>query len=287
MSTAARSEETRWDTVIGPTGGWFDWRLSEIWAGRDLLRLMVWRDFVTVHKQTVLGPLWHVMNPILTALLFSLIFGRVVKIPTDGLPPILFYMGGMVVWNYFTSCFFKTSNSLAGNAGLFGKVYFHRLIVPLSAVVSSLISFTIQLLIFIVMMVVFRARGSTAGPTIWIVSLPLLVILLAGYGLSLGLITSALTARYRDFGQLIGFGTQMLMFATPIIYPSSTIDQKYRWLMHLNPLATVVESFRLAFLGTGTVDARLLLTDTAVLFVFLIVGISLFTRAERTFVDTV
>jgi lipopolysaccharide transport system permease protein len=287
MSTAARSEETRWDTVIGPTGGWFDWRLSEIWGGRDLLRLMVWRDFVTVHKQTVLGPLWHVMNPILTALLFSLIFGRVVKIPTDGLPPILFYMGGMVVWNYFTSCFFKTSNSLAGNAGLFGKVYFHRLIVPLSAVVSSLISFTIQLLIFIVMMVVFRARGSTAGPTIWIVSLPLLVILLAGYGLSLGLITSALTARYRDFGQLIGFGTQMLMFATPIIYPSSTIDQKYRWLMHLNPLATVVESFRLAFLGTGTVDARLLLTDTAVLFVFLIVGISLFTRAERTFVDTV
>jgi lipopolysaccharide transport system permease protein len=285
--TATESDRSDWDTVIGPTGRWFDWRVAEIWNHRDLLRLLVWRDFVTVHKQTVLGPLWHVLNPILTALIFSLIFGRIVKVPTDGLPPVLFYMGGMVAWNYFTACFFKTSNSLAGNAGLFGKVYFHRLIVPLSAVASSLISFAIQLFIFIAMIVGFGISGSPVRPGIWILSLPLLVILLAGYGLGFGLITSALTARYRDLGQLVGFGMQMLMFATPIIYPSSTIGPQYRWLMQLNPLATIVEAFRLGFLGTGTVSARLLLADTLLLFVVLAVGISLFTRAERTFLDTV
>jgi lipopolysaccharide transport system permease protein len=286
-TSAAESDRQEWDAVIGSTSRWFDWRLSEIWTHRDLLRLLVWRDFVTVHKQTVLGPLWHVVNPILTALVFTLIFGRIVKGPTDGRPPVLFYMGGMVVWNYFTACFFKTSNSLAGNAGLFGKVYFHRLIVPLSAVISSLISFAIQFLIFVVMVVVFRARGASVSPNLWILFLPLLLILLGGYGLGLGIITSALTARYRDLGQLIGFATQMLMFATPIIYPTSTIEPKYQWIVQLNPLATIVESFRLGFLGKGTVNFQLLFADTAVLAAILIIAISMFTRAERTFLDTV
>ncbi|MBA2708244.1 MAG: ABC transporter permease, partial [Gemmatimonadaceae bacterium] len=156
--------EGDWDTVITPKAGWFDWRLGELWNHRDLLWLLVRRDFVTVHKQTILGPLWHIINPILTALMFTLIFGRVVQIPTDGLPPILFYMAGTVAWNYFTACFFKTSNSLAGNASLFGKVYFHRLIVPFSAVISSLISFAIQCGIFAAMAIAFRLGGAPIQP---------------------------------------------------------------------------------------------------------------------------
>jgi lipopolysaccharide transport system permease protein len=284
--TAAEPGNSEWDTVVGPSGRWFDWRLGEVWAHRDLLRLLVWRDFVTVHKQTVLGPLWHVINPVITALIFTLVFGRIVRVPTDGVEPVLFYMAGMVVWNYFTSCFFKTSNALAGNAGLFGKVYFHRLIVPLSAVVSSLISLVIQLCIFLAMILIVRNNVS-ASFTRWMLASPALIVLLAGYGLSLGLITSALTARYRDLGQVVGFATQMLMFATPIIYPISAIGDKYRWLVHLNPLATIVETFRLGFLGKGTVDPRLLVADSLFLFLMLTISLAVFTRAERTFLDTV
>ncbi|HVF39494.1 MAG TPA: ABC transporter permease, partial [Gemmatimonadaceae bacterium] len=249
-----------WDTVITPKAGWFDWRLGEMWNHRDLLWLLVRRDFVTVHKQTILGPLWHIVNPLLTALMFSLIFGRVVRIPTDGLPPILFYMAGTVAWNYFIACFFKTNNSLAGNASLFGKVYFHRLTVPVSAVLSSLISFAIQCGIFAVMALIFSLRGAPIRPNAWLFALPLLVALLAGYGLALGLIASALTTRYRDLGQLFGFVTQLLMFATPIIYPLSYVNEQYRWLIRANPLASIMETFRFATLGRGTIDTPALIT---------------------------
>lgn len=279
--------DERWDTVISPQARWFDWRLGELWNHRDLLWLLVRRDFVTVHKQTILGPLWHVINPVLTALMFTLIFGRVVAIPTDGLPPILFYMAGTVGWNYFTSCFFKTSNSLAGNAGLFGKVYFHRLTVPVSAVISSLISLCIQCGILLVMAVVFRARGAEIHPTAWIMALPLVVAMLAGYGLALGLIASALTARYRDLGQLFGFATQLLMFATPIIYPMSYVNPSYRWLIAANPMATLIETFRYATLGKGTTGPAALAISGVILAVLLVSGLAAFTRAEKTFLDTV
>jgi lipopolysaccharide transport system permease protein len=249
--------------------------------------LMVRRDFVTVHKQTVLGPLWHIVNPILTALTFTLIFGRVVQLPTDGLPPILFYMSGTVAWNYFTSCFFKTSNSLAGNAGLFGKVYFHRLVVPIASVVSALVSFAIQLAIFAVMAVAYYLKGAPIHPGAWFAAIPLLIVMLAGYGLALGLLASALTARYRDLGQLLGFGTQLLMFATPIIYPLSYVAAKYHWLVLANPLASIVETFRAASLGRGTPQVTGLLSGAAVLVVLMTVGIAAFTRTERTFLDTV
>jgi lipopolysaccharide transport system permease protein len=276
-----------WDAVFTPTAGWFDWRLGELWDHRDLLRLLVWRDFVTVHKQTVLGPLWHVISPILTALTLSLVFGKVIRIPTDGVPPILFYMAGTVAWNYFTACFFKTSNSLGGNAGLFGKVYFHRLIVPVSAVLSSLISFAIQCGILALMVFVFWLRGASVHATAWLASLPSLVFLLAGYGLALGLICSALTTRYRDLSQLIGFGIQLLMFATPIIYPASFVNPQFRWVVALNPLAPVIESFRYAWLGKGAPQPFLLLTSALALSVLLTIGVTVFTRAERTFLDTV
>lgn len=276
-----------WDLVVRPVTGWFDWRLGELWRHRDLLRLLVWRDFVTVHKQTVLGPLWHVINPVLTALTYSLIFGRMVRLPTDGLPPIVFYMGGTVAWNYFTACFYKTNNSLAGNAGLFSKVYFHRLILPLSAVMSSLISFGIQCAIFAVIVAIFLLRGAPIQPNAWMAALPLLVAMLAGYGLALGLICSALTTRYRDLSQLVGFATQLLMFATPIIYPLSFVDERHRWIALSNPLAAIIETFRYACLGQGTFEVQHLLIAAVTLAVLLVLGVTIFTRAERTFVDTV
>jgi lipopolysaccharide transport system permease protein len=276
-----------WDLILLPKAGWFDWRLGELWQHRDLLWLLVWRDFVTVHKQTILGPLWHIINPILTALTYTLIFGRVVKLPTNGLPPILFYMAGTVAWNYFTACLYKTTNTLAGNAGLFGKVYFHRLVVPLSAVISSLISFGIQCAILAVMIAVFALRGAPIQPNAWLLGFPLLVAMLAGYGLAVGLICSALTTRYRDLGQLIGFSTNLLMFATPVIYPASYVNEHYRWIMSCNPLAAIIETLRYACLGKGAPEPLFLGISALILLALFIVGITIFTRAERTFMDTV
>jgi len=282
------AEPQDWDLIIRPAAGWFDWRLKELWQHRDLLWLFVWRDFVTVHKQTILGPLWHIINPILTALTYSLIFGRMVKLPTDGLPPILFYMAGTIAWNYFTACFYKTNNSLAGNTGLFGKVYFHRLVVPFSVVLSSLISFGIQCGIFAVMAAVFALHGARIHPDVyWLLSFPLLVAMLAGYGLGLGLLCSALTIRYRDLGQLVGFSTQLLMYATPVIYPASFVNARYRWVTDSNPLASIIETFRYACLGKGTPEPLLLSISLLVLLILLVLGVAVYMRAERTFMDTV
>jgi lipopolysaccharide transport system permease protein len=284
--SGAQSSEN-WDLILRPKAAWFDWRLGELWEHRDLLRLLVWRDFVTVHKQTILGPLWHIINPILTALTYTLIFGRVVKLPTNGVPPILFYMSGTVAWNYFTACLYKTTNSLAGNAGLFGKVYFHRLVVPLSSIISSLISFGIQCAILAVMIAIFALRGAPVHPTVWILGFPLLVAMLAGYGLAAGLICSALTTRYRDLGQLVGFSTNLLMFATPVIYPLSFVNAQYRWVIDCNPLAAIIEAFRFACLGRGAPEPQLLAISGIVLVALLAFGITIFTRVERTFIDTV
>ncbi|HEY3853767.1 MAG TPA: ABC transporter permease [Verrucomicrobiae bacterium] len=281
------SQPEHWDLIMRPRAGWFDWRLRELWEHRDLLRLLVWRDFVTLHKQTILGPLWHIINPLITALTFSLVFGRVVKLPTDGVPPFLFYMAGTVAWNYFTACIFKTTNSLAGNAGLFGKVYFHRFVVPLSAVISSLIAFGIQCAMLGIMVGIDMLRGATIHPNLWLLCFPLLVAMLAGYGLSIGLICSALTTRYRDLAQLVGFSVQIMMFATPIIYPVSFVNPNYRWVVDCNPLAAIIETFRFAWLGQGAPEPLSLLYSALILVALFIVGLTLFTRVERTFMDTV
>jgi lipopolysaccharide transport system permease protein len=276
-----------WDLIIRPKAGWFDWRLGELWQHRDLLRLLIWRDFVTLHKQTILGPLWHIINPLITAMTYSLVFGRVVKLPTDGVPPFLFYMAGTVAWNYFTACLYKTTNSLAGNAGLFGKVYFHRLVVPLSAVISSLISFGIQCAILAIMVGIDILRGAEIHPNVWLLCFPLLVAMLAGYGLACGLICSALTTRYRDLGQLVGYSTQLLMFATPVIYPVSFVNPHYRWVVDCNPLAAIIETFRYAWLGQGAPEPLFLVTSALILAALFFVGVTVFTRVERTFMDTV
>lgn len=276
-----------WTTVITPHRGWLDWRLRQLWRYRDLISLFVWRDFVSAYKQTVLGPLWHVIQPLLTTVTFTIIFGKIAKLSTDGVPPFLFYLAGTVSWNYFANNVTKTSSTFVGNASLLGKVYFHRLVIPVSIAISNLISFAIQFGIFLAFLLFFFLRGAPVHLTGWVFCLPLFMLMLAGYGLGSGIIVSALTTRYRDLTNLVAFGVQLLMYATPVILPISQMPAKYRWVLQINPLTPIVEGFRLAFLGAGSVDALQLGVSFAVMLVVLVVGLMLFTHVEKTFMDTV
>lgn len=277
-----------WTEVIRPVSGWFDIHLGELWRYRDLIMLFVRRDFVAVYKQTVLGPLWYLIQPIMTTLVFTVIFGQVAKIPTDGIPPVLFYLAGTVVWRYFSDCLTKTSNTFVGNAHIFGKVYFPRLTVPMSVVISNLIAFAIQLLLFLGFWLYFLAADSGVRPQPgYLLLMPLLVLQMAALGLGCGIIVSSLTTKYRDLAQLVAFGVQLWMYATPIVYPMSVIPGKWQWLAALNPMAPVVETFRYAFLGAGTVNAAHLVISLISTAVILFVGIVLFSRIEKSFMDTV
>lgn len=276
-----------WTTVITPHRGWLDWRLNRLWHYRDLISLFVWRDFVSAYKQTILGPLWHVIQPVLTTVTFTIIFGKIAKLSTDGIPPFLFYLAGTVSWNYFANNVTKTSSTFVSNASLLGKVYFHRLVIPVSIAISNLISFAIQLGIFLAFLAFFFLRGAPVHLTGWVLCLPLFLLMLAGYGLGSGIIVSALTTRYRDLTNLVAFGVQLLMYATPVILPVSGMPVKYRWLLQCNPLTPIVEGFRLAFLGSGSVDALQLGVSFGIMLVVLVIGLMLFTHVEKTFMDTV
>ena len=276
-----------WTTIITPHRGWLDWRLKQLWRYRDLISLFVWRDFVSAYKQTILGPLWHIIQPLLTTITFTIIFGKIAKLPTNGIPPFLFYLAGTVSWSYFASNLNKTSGTFVGNSALLGKVYFHRLAIPISIAISNLVSFGIQLGIFLAFLVIFYFRGLDVHFTGWIFCTPLFLLMLAGYGLGGGIIVSALTTRYRDLTNLVAFGVQLLMYATPVILPVSAMPEKYRWVMELNPLTPIVEGFRLAFLGAGSVDPLQLGISFGVMLVVLAVGLMLFTHVEKTFMDTV
>ncbi|MBI1178630.1 ABC transporter permease [bacterium] len=278
---------TDWDLVIRPKTGWLDLHLSDLIRYHDLTMMFVWRDFVSQYKQTVLGPLWHLIQPLFTTLLFTLVFGRVARLPTDGIPPLLFYMAGITCWNYFSECLNRSSTTFLGNAGIFGKVYFPRLCVPLSIVVSNMIKFVIQFGLFVAMLLFYALRGATVHPNLLMLLTPLLLLLMAALGLGLGIIVSALTVRYRDLQVLMKFGVQLLMYATPVIYPLSMVPEKYRWLALANPMSAVVETFRSAFLGSGALDWSGLLYSSVATAVILFVGIVLFNHVERTFMDTV
>jgi lipopolysaccharide transport system permease protein len=249
--------------------------------------MFVWRDFVAQYKQTILGPLWYIIQPLFTTLLFTLIFGRVAKLPTDGLPPVLFYMSGVTCWNYFAECLNRTSGTFISNAGIFGKVYFPRLCVPISVVISNMIKFTIQFGLFLTMMGIYKAKGVDLHPNAAILITPLLVLIMAAQGLGLGIIVSSLTIRYRDLQLLISFGVQLLMYITPVIYPLSMVPEKYRWLALANPMSAIVETFRHAFLGSDMLDVSGLLYSSAATLMILFIGILLFSHVERTFTDTV
>ena len=254
---------------------------------RDLIRMFVWRDFVSAYKQTVLGPAWHIIQPLLTTLMFTVVFSKVAGLSTDGVPPFLFYLCGLVAWTYFSTNLTKTASTFVGNAHLFGKVYFHRLVIPISITVSNLISFGIQFCIFLVALALNWFMTGHLRCNGWVLCTPLFLFILAGYSLGGGIIVSALTTRYRDLANLVVFGVQLLMYATPVIYPASAVPPGYRWLAQLNPLTPVIEGFRFAFLGAGTVDLPHLAISFLVMIAVLGIGMMLFTHVERTFMDTV
>lgn len=278
---------TKWDLIIRPKTGWFDLHLADLWRYRDLTFLFVWRDFVAQYKQTILGPLWHLIQPLLTTALFTLVFSRVAQLSTDTLPPILFYMAGVTCWNYFAECLTRASGTFIQNAAIFGKVYFPRLSVPISVVLSNIIKFAIQFALFLAFMGFYYSQGAAVHPNIYVLLTPVLLLIMAALGLGLGIIVSSLTTKYRDLHVLVTFGVQLLMFVTPVVYPVSMVSQQYRWLILANPMTALVETFRYAFLGAGTFDLWHLIYSGGVTFVILCIGVVLFNHVERTFMDTV
>ena len=282
------TQDENWDMIIEPQRSLLDLRLGELWRYKDLVMLFVRRDFVSVYKQTILGPLWYLIQPLLTTLTFTVIFGNIASLPTDGLPQFLFYMSGTVVWSYFASCLTKTSETFVQNANLFGKVYFPRLAVPVSILLSNLITFLIQFAMFLVFVLYFALRGTDVQPQwTWIALSPLLVLMMAGLGLGFGIIISSLTTKYRDLRFLVQFGVQLLMYATPVIYPVSSIPERFQWIILANPMTPIVEAFRYAFLGAGTVDTGHLLYSFGFMVVVVTLGSIIFNRVEQTFMDTV
>jgi lipopolysaccharide transport system permease protein len=265
-----------------------DLKLKDTWEYRDLLWLLVRRDFVSAYKQTILGPLWFIIQPLFTTVIFTVVFGTIAGISTDNLPGPLFYMAGITAWNYFSDCFLKVSTVFRDNAGVFGKVYFPRLVVPLSIVVSNLVRFGIQLLLFLAFIAYYVIiKGQHIHADTSLLLFPLLVILIAALGLGSGMIISALTTKYRDLSFLVSFGMQLLMYATTVIYPLSSAPEKYKWLIKANPMTGIIETFRYGFLGTGGFTWGLLGYSCLVSVVLLVAGMIIFTKVEKNFVDTV
>jgi lipopolysaccharide transport system permease protein len=281
-------QQDYWDLDISPKRSLLDLRLGDLWRARDLVMLFVWRDFVSVYKQTILGPLWYIIQPLLTTVVFTFIFGSVAKLPTDGLPQFLFYMSGTVVWAYFSTCITKTSDTFITNSALFGKVYFPRLAVPVSILVSSLIAFAIQFIFFLGFIGYFALSGTPLHPNLWILLTPVLLFIMAGLGLGFGIIISSLTTKYRDLRFLVQFGVTLLMYATPVILPISSFPARFRWIILGNPMTPIVEIFRYAFLGgAGMVDLPDLAYSFGFMLVVVIIGTLVFNRVEATFMDTV
>lgn len=279
----------QWDLEIKPKASLFDLNLKEVWRYRDLMMLFVRRDFVAQYKQTILGPLWHIIQPVLTTLMFLVVFGKIANIPTDGIEPVLFYMSGITIWNYFSTCLTATSNTFVANAGIFGKVYFPRLILPLSIVISNMVKLGIQFGILFLAMIwfaIFRDIPVHFGVN-WLL-IPLLVIIMAGIGLGSGIIISSLTTKYRDFTVLISFAVQLLMYATPVAYPLSFLkDKSFASVIEWNPLSPIVEGFRYALFNTGSFELLSLGYSVVFMFVVLVIGAVYFSKVERTFMDTV
>lgn len=281
-------DQDAWDMVIKPHNSFFELNLKEVWRYRDLLTLFVKRDFVAQYKQTILGPLWNLIQPILTTIMFLLLFGKIANIPTDGIQPIMFYMSGITMWNYFAICLTNTSNTFVTNAAIFGKVYFPRLIIPLSVVISNIIRFGIQFGLLLAVMTYYQFNGTPIHfSSSWLL-IPVVIIIMAGTGLGLGIIISSLTTKYRDFNVLITFAIQLMMYVTPVAYPLSFLaHSRYRNLISLNPLAPVIELFRYSLFGKGTFTAGSILYSVVFMVVSLFIGLLIFTKVEKTFMDTV
>jgi lipopolysaccharide transport system permease protein len=282
-----QTRNSDWDLVISPKKKWYQLELMEVWRYRDLITLFVRRDFVSRYKQTILGPLWFVIQPLITSLVFTVIFGNIAQLPTDGLPQFLFYLSGNVLWIYFANCLTSTSDTFIDNAGIFGKVYFPRLVTPISVIISNLISFGIQFLFFLGFYLYFYFRGASIYLTIWALTLPLLILLMAGLGLGFGIIISSMTTKYRDLRYLVTFGVSLWMYGTPVIYPVSSIPAQWRWIADINPITPIIETFRVGFLGAGNTSWLRLSYSAIFMLVVTLIGIVIFNRVEKTFIDTV
>lgn len=277
-----------WDLVIKPQTSIFHLSFRDLWRYRDLLFLLVKRDYISFYKQTILGPLWFFLQPLFTTIIYVIVFSRLAGISTDGLPPPLFYMVGIVAWNYFAECLTKTSTIFRDNASMFGKVYFPRLIMPLSIVLSNLVKFGVQLMLLLTIFlfyIIFKEYKPAIN--IYLLFLPVAITIMASLGLALGLIVSALTTKYRDLSFLITFGVQLMMYATPVIYPLSTVSDKYKWLVSINPMTGIFEAIRFGLLGRGVFDLSLIGYSAGVTSILLITGILVFNKVEKNFVDTV
>jgi lipopolysaccharide transport system permease protein len=287
LSAVQPSDDREWTEVIEPQDSLLALRLGDVWRYRDLVMLFVRRDFVSTYKQTVLGPIWFFIQPLLTTLTYVIIFGSVAKLPTDGLPALLFYLSGVTVWNYFAQTLTATATVFRDNASMFGKVYFPRLTMPLSIVISNLVRFGIQLGLFLAVWAYYLLTTDAVHPNAYILLTPVLVLLMGLLSLGLGMVFSALTTKYRDLAILLTFGVQLAMYATPIIYPASSLPEKYRWLLQANPMTPIVEAFRYGFLGSGTVTLVSLGYSVVSTLVILLLGIIVFNRVQKSFTDTV
>lgn len=281
-----KDTEEEWDHVIQSQTSLFDLRLNEVWHYRDLLFLFVRRDFVTVYKQTILGPLWFFIQPILTTITFTIIFGNVAQLSTDGAPRLVFYMAGITLWNYFSTCLTSVSGVFNANAGIFGKVYFPRLIMPLTIVISNLMKFLVQFVMFLVFVFYFYFQGQIQ-PNFWILLTPIVIVLMAVISMGIGLILSSMTTKYKDLTMLIGFGIQLFMYATPVIYPSSSVPEGYQWLIKTNPLSGLFDYMRFAYLGVGDFNMSSLLYPACFAFGIMAIGVVVFNKVQKSFMDTV
>lgn len=282
--------EEKWDVVVSANRSSLSLRLNETWRYRDLLFLFVRRDFVATYKQTILGPIWFFLQPLLTALIFTLVFGRIAKLPVDGFPRILFYLSGITAWNYFADCMVKTSSTFIANANLFSKVYFPRIIVPFSIIVSNIMRFGIQLLLLFSFIIYYNCMSISVIPNVYVLLFPLLLIIMAGLGLGLGILISSMTTKYRDLQFLVAFGVSLMMYMSPVIFPLNTLHEGLmRHVILANPMTAVIEVFRYSFLG-GKGEFILwwpLVYSTGFMLVTLIIGLGMFNRVQRSFMDNV
>ena len=281
------NKQQTWTEEIKSQNTLFSINFKEVWHYRDLLFMLVKRDYVTFYKQTILGPIWFFIQPLMTTVVYLVLFGQIAKLSTDGAPQIAFYLAGITIWNYFSEALTKTSTVFKDNASLFGKVYFPRLIMPLAIVCSGLMKFAIQFGLFIAVVIYFTFINPKIHPNLWVLITPFLVLLMATFALGLGMIFSSLTTKYKDLVFLLSFGIQLFMYATPVVYPTSAIPTKFAWLLHINPLTGIFECFRYAYLGTGSFQPIDLLLSTILIGILFFIGIVIYNKVEKSFMDTV
>lgn len=277
----------KWSNVIESKHNLFSLNLKEVWAYRDLVYMLVKRDFVTTFKQTILGPLWFFINPIFTTIMYVIVFGNIANLSTDGAPKLAFYLAGVTLWNYFSACLNNTSNVFRGNAAIFGKVYFPRLIMPLSIVTSQLMQFAVQFCLFLCVVIYYYLTEENIHPNLWILATPFLIILMAAFAMGTGMIFSSMTTKYKDLSMLLTFGVSLYMYVTPVVYPVSSIPEKYRWIAEMNPLTGIFECFKYAYLGVGEFNVMMLTYSTLIIFLILAIGTFIFNKVEKSFMDTV